>query len=52
MKRLTLTMMTLLVCLLATAEDGSRLWLRNDKVEKARVAGPQCLAAEELRDYY
>ena len=52
MKRLTLTMMTLLVCLLATAEDGSRLWLRYDKVEKARVAGPQCLAAEELRDYY
>ena len=52
MKRLTLTMMTLLACLIATAEDGSRLWLRYDKVEKARVAGPQCLAAEELRDYY
>ena len=34
------------------AEDGSRLWLRYDKVQKAQVSGPECLAAEELRNYY
>jgi len=39
-------------CVLMKAEDGSRLWLRYDKVEKAKVAGPECLAAQELRDYY
>ena len=39
-------------CVLMKAEDGNRLWLRYDKVEKAKVAGPECLAAQELRDYY
>ena len=39
-------------CIVTKAEDGSRLWLRYDKVQKAQVTGPECLAAEELRDYY
>ena len=39
-------------CLSLMAEDGSRLWLRYDKVQKAQVSGPECLAAEELRNYY
>ncbi len=35
------------------AEDGSRLWLRYDKVGTARVTGyEQSLAAEELRNFY
>ena len=39
--------------LTASAEDGSRLWLRYDKVGTARVTGhEQSLAAEELRNYY
>jgi alpha-glucuronidase len=37
---------------LAKAEDGHQLWLRFDKVQKAQVSGPECLAAEELRNYY
>ena len=36
----------------AMAEDGSRLWLRYDKVQKAAVTGVECLAAKELREYY
>ena len=39
-------------CLGIKAEDGSRLWLRYDKVQKAQVSGPECIAAEELRNYY
>ena len=38
--------------LLAVAEDGSRLWLRYDKVQTASVTGRDCLAAQLLRDYY
>lgn len=34
------------------AEDGSRLWLRYERVQKACVTGVECLAAKELRDYY
>jgi alpha-glucuronidase len=34
------------------AEDGHQLWLRYQPVNKAKVAGPECLAAEELRTYY
>ena len=34
------------------AEDGSRLWMRYDKVQKAQVDGPECIAAEELRNFY
>ena len=36
----------------AMAEDGSRLWLRYEKVQRAVVTGPECIAAEELRNYY
>ena len=36
----------------AKAEDGSRLWLRYDEVQRAEVTGPECIAAEELRNYY
>ena len=37
---------------MAKAEDGSLLWLRYQPVNKAKVTGPDCLAAEELRTYY
>ena len=37
---------------MAKAEDGSQLWLRYQPVNKAKVTGPNCLAAEELRTYY
>jgi len=44
--------LALAFAMLASAEDGSRLWLRYDEVNKAQVTGPQCLAADELRQYY
>jgi len=51
--RKTIVALTMLAfCLGIEAEDGSRLWLRYEKVGKAVVAGPECVAAEELRDYY
>ena len=34
------------------AEDGHQLWLRYQPVNKAKVSGPECIAAEELRTYY
>ena len=37
---------------MAKAEDGSQLWLRYQPVNKAKVTGPDCLAAEELHTYY
>ncbi|MBQ8988318.1 MAG: alpha-glucuronidase [Prevotella sp.] len=52
MKRITLFMMALTFVLSAKAEDGSQLWLRYQPVNKAQVSGPECLAAEELRQYY
>ena len=36
----------------AWGEDGSRLWLRYDTLRTAKVEGPECLAAEELRNFY
>lgn len=33
------------------AEDGHQLWLRYQPVNKAKVTGPECIAAEELRTY-
>ena len=45
-------MMALTFVLSAKAEDGSQLWLRYQPVNKAQVSGPECLAAEELRQYY
>ena len=45
-------MLAIASCVSMMAEDGSRLWLRYDKVHKAQVNGPECIAAEELRNYY
>lgn len=46
----------IIICLLtvshAKAEDGSRLWLRYDKLNTAKVTGPDCKATEMLRQYY
>ena len=44
--------MTCLVMGQVQAEDGSRLWLRYQSVDKAKVNGPACIAADELRKYY
>ena len=52
MKRKMLLLTALLAVCLAKAEDGSRLWLRYAEVNKAKVTGTECLAAEELRKYY
>ena len=52
MKKITLILLAMTSCLGLMAEDGSRLWLRYDKVQKAQVSGPECLAAEELRNFY
>ncbi|MBO7539530.1 MAG: alpha-glucuronidase [Prevotella sp.] len=52
MKKLTFLFLALAFAGLAKAEDGHQLWLRFDKVQKAQVTGPECLAAEELRNYY
>lgn len=45
-------MLVLAMATLTWAEDGSRLWLRYAEVNKAKVTGPECIAAEELRKYY
>ena len=42
----------LAIALTGWAEDGSRLWLRYDTLLTATVEGPECLAAQELRNYY
>ena len=52
MKKITLMILAIASCIGIKAEDGSRLWLRYDMVQKARVSGPECIAAEELRNYY
>ena len=52
MKRIAILMLAVASCFSVKAEDGSRLWLRYDKVQKAQVTGPECIAAEELRQYY
>ena len=53
MKKSLMLWIALTLGLTASAEDGSRLWLRYDKVGTARVTGhEQSLAAEELRNYY
>ena len=33
------------------AEDGHQLWLRQKTINKAKVTGPECIAAQELRTY-
>jgi len=52
MKRFAFLILTLTFVLCTKAEDGSQLWLRYQPVNKAKVTGPDCLAAEELRTYY
>lgn len=52
MKRIAWLVLAVVSTLIVKAEDGSRLWLRYDRVEKAEVTGPKCIAAEELRNYY
>lgn len=52
MRKIILMMLALTAVSLAQAEDGSRLWLRYDEVNKAKVDGPACVAADELRRYY
>ena len=51
-KRTITLLLTLTLMLSAGAEDGSRLWLRYQQVNKAKITGTECLAAEELRQYY
>ena len=36
---------------MAKAEDGHQLWLRYQPINKAKVTGPECIAAQELRTY-
>ncbi len=36
---------------MAKAEDGHLLWLRYQPINKAKVTGPECIAAQELRAY-
>jgi len=52
MKKIALMILAIASCIGIKAEDGSRLWLRYDMVQKTRVSGPECIAAEELRNYY
>jgi len=52
MKKIFFVVMLLMMAHGSWAEDGSSLWLRYAEVNKAKVTGPDCLAAEELRKYY
>ena len=52
MRKITFLFLALAFAGIAKAEDGHQLWLRFDKVQKAQVTGPDCIAAEELRNYY
>ncbi|MBR0188436.1 MAG: alpha-glucuronidase, partial [Prevotella sp.] len=51
MKKLTLLLMALVFAGMAKAEDGHQLWLRYQPINKAKVTGPKCIAAQELRAY-
>ena len=52
MKKIAWLIVAVVCAMTVKAEDGSRLWLRYDKVQKACVTGVECIAAEELRNYY
>ena len=52
MKRIALFLLAFTCFTLVKAEDGSQLWLRYQPVNQAKVNGPECLAAQELRTYY
>ena len=52
MRKLTLLILTMVFVQLTKAEDGHQLWLRYQPVNKAKVTGPECLAADKLRTYF
>ena len=52
MKRLTLFVLAMVFVAMAKAEDGHQLWLRYQPVNQAKVTGPECLAAQELRTFF
>ena len=52
MRKLTLLILTMVFVQIAKAEDGHQLWLRYLPVNKAKVTGPECLAAAKLRTYF
>ena len=52
MKKLALLLMAMVFAGMAKAEDGHQLWLRYQPINKAKVTGPECIAAQELRAYY
>ena len=52
MRKLTLLILTMVFVQLTKAEDGHQLWLRYQPVNKAKVTGPECLAADKLRAYF
>ena len=52
MRKLTLLILTMVFVQIAKAEDGHQLWLRYQSVNKAKVTGPECLAADKLRTYF
>ncbi len=51
-KSFVILTLLLAVSSFAAAEDGSRLWLRYAEVNQAKITGPECVAADELRKYY
>ena len=52
MRKAITLLLTLMLVLSARAEDGSRLWLRYETVNKVKVTGMDGLAADELKQYY
>ena len=52
MKKTVLLLMMMTFAWMAKAEDGHQLWLRYQPVNKAKVTGPECMAAQELKTYY
>ena len=52
MKKLALLILTLFLLQTVKAEDGHQLWLRYQPVNKAKVNGPACLAADQLHTYF
>ena len=52
MKRIVLILLAMASVACAVAEDGHRLWLRYEAVNRATVTGCPGIAADELRQYY
>ena len=46
MKKLLLLVMAMVFAGMAKAEDGHQLWLRYQPTNKAKVTGPECVAAQ------